>query len=250
MSAQGPGSAFLTVISNDPGGAKHVFLQWHGKTEPFLNPRWIAESGVRLDKPYERTVHLLYPGGKSALLPQLESYECPDACVEMRTGRNDPLATKLAASGLLTKIQGQMEIHLRVKPPPFPSVLQTACLLKIKYGEGRLSVRLPILLSFSGGQLSPSATAVTFCAANEQELLSQVRTIAITDQLADNDLEVADVPDWLSCEVERKTEHDHLIRFKLKAPGDGLAQQTLWIARKNRERAAIRLQVNVLTPNF
>jgi hypothetical protein len=247
----GPGDAYLTVMSNDPRGPKHVSLRWHGKTEPFLNPRWIAESGVRLDQPYERTVYLLYPGGKSALQPQLEAFECANKYIELQPGRNDPLATKLATSGLLTKILGQLELHLNVKPPSAPGVLQTVCLLKIKYGEAHLSVRLPILLAFSGGQLSPSATAVTFSAANRQELLSQVRTISISDEMAGSDLELSGVPDWLSCKVERKTHHGQIIHLQLlKAPAVGLTQQTLVSARKNGSRATIRLRLNVLTPGL
>jgi hypothetical protein len=246
----GPGGAHLTVLSNDPTGAKHVSLRWHGKTVPFLNPRWIADSEARLDRPYERTIYLLYPGGKSALRPKLEGFECPNASIEIRAGRDDPLATRFATSGLLTKILGQVELHLRIKPTSVPSIVRTVCLLNIKYGEDHLKIRLPILLTFSGGQLSSSASAVTFSAANQKELISQVRTVTVTDQDPNGELEVGDVPRWLSCNIERKNDREHVIQVKLlKAPETALAQQSLIITRKNKPNTSIPLKVNVLVPS-
>ncbi len=248
--APGPGGANLTVTSNDPTGPKHVSLRWHGKTQPFLNPRWVAESKARLDQPYERTIRLLYPGGKSALVPHLEGFECDDRSVHIRAGANNPVATKFAVSGLLTKILGELELHLSVKPPATPTALFSVCFLHLKYGEDHLKLRLPILVDFSGGELTPSATVITFSAANQKDLLSQVRTVRITDLLPGTDIRVLDLPSWLSCQIERQVDKGFLLRFKmLNAPPAILIQRTLVISRKESPQAAIVLRLNVLAPS-
>jgi hypothetical protein len=246
----GPGGAYLTVLSNDPTGPKHVTLRWHGKTRPFLNPRWIADSGARLDQTYERAIQLLYPGGKSALVPHLEGYDCGDKSVHISAGANNPVATKFATSGLLTKILGEVDLHLRVKPPSLPSTLQTVCVLRLKYGRDKIKLNLPISLDFSGGQLTPSATAMTFSAANQKDLLCQQRTVRITDQMGGSDIEVLNAPSWLSCKIERKTQKEFHVYFRLlKCPPSPLTQETLLIGRKELAKPAIVLRLNVLAPS-
>ena len=101
----------LTVESNDPEGSKHLLLYWHGKTQPTLLPRRISATNVPLDHSYERTIKLIYPGGKSALVPHLKDYQCDRQGVEVHEGRNDPLSSKFTTLGLLTNIIGEMELH-------------------------------------------------------------------------------------------------------------------------------------------
>src|SRR5262249_4390155 len=105
----GPRSARVTIESNDPEGPKSVVLSWHGRAKPQLVPYKIDVQAVPMGQPYERTVRLVYPGGKSALVPRLERCECESALVEVRPGNNDPLAVRFARSGLLTQILGEQE---------------------------------------------------------------------------------------------------------------------------------------------
>jgi len=56
---------------------------------------------------------------------------------------------------------------------------------------------------------------------------------------------------WLSCNIERRSDREHLIHVKLlKAPEVALAQQTLIIARKNKPNTSMPLNVNVLVPSI
>jgi Peptidase C39 family/Protein of unknown function (DUF1573) len=224
----------VTVESNDPEGPKHILLYWHGKAEPKLLPRWISATNVPLDHPYERTVKLIYPGGKSALVPHLKSYQCDRQGVEVHEGRNDPLSSKFTTLGLLTNIIGEMELHVRIQPPSKPEHLQAYCKLLLTYGKDEQTINLPLIISFAGGQLAPDVSSVTFSAAHHEELLSQERLVRIPDQDPRGEINVSNAPSWLSCEIQRTTDKAHLLRLKVVSVPPALPEQdVIHIARKD-----------------
>jgi hypothetical protein len=244
----GPRSIRLTVESNDPDGPKHILLLWQGGAKPILVPRWITSANVPLDRPYKRTIRLIYPGGKSALVPHLKSCECDRRGVEAHEGRNDPTAIKFTASGLLTNILGEMELHLCITPPTKPERLQTTCKLALSYGNDTPIISLPLNLSFSGGQLSPDVTSVTFSAGGREELVSQERFVRVADQDPRGEIEVSDVPSWLTCEIKRKTQNDHVLLLKVvRVPSVLPLQHTIHIARKGGGSFQSDLRVNVMS---
>jgi hypothetical protein len=244
----GPRSIQLTVQSNDPDGEKHVVLSWQGKAKPMLVPRWVAASNAPLDRPYERTIRLVYPGGKSALVPHLKSWECDHQGVEVLEGRNDPLATKFSTSGILTNILGEMELHLRIHPPSKPEYIQTICKLSMAYGNDIQTINLPLLLSFSGwGQLVPDVSSVTFSAIRRENLLSQERLVSIADQAPLGEISISDAPRWLTCEIHRKSEGHHLLRLKVvSVPSVLPAQHTLHITRRGCVLPQATLRIDVM----
>jgi hypothetical protein len=204
---------------------------------------------VPLGRPYERIVRLLYPGGKSALIPRLESYECDQQGVEIREGRNNPVASKFVTSGLVTNLVGELELHLRVQPPATAGYYHAICKLSLGYGERTQTVVLPLLLTFNGGQLAPEVNLVTFSATSRDELLSQEKLVRVPDQDPHGQIEVLGVPSWLSCEIQRKTEKEHLLRLKVLAVPSVLScQHNLKITRKGGVPLRSNLLVNVICP--
>src|SRR5262249_32139750 len=158
--------------------------------KPQLVPYKIDVQAVPMGQPYERTVRLVYPGGKSALVPRLERCECESALVEVRPGNNDPLAVRFARSGLLTQILGEQELHVKVRPPDVPGLFTSKCTLHLKYGETVMTLTLPISLSFQSGKLRPEVNAVVFSAASMDDLKGQERLICIAHDSPAGDLVV------------------------------------------------------------
>lgn len=242
----GPRSARLEILSNDPDGPKSVLLAWHGTTKPFLVPPLIQSPPVRFDRDYERTLHVVYPGGRTALTPQFERFESDSRLVDICPGRNDPTARKYGRSGLLTDVQGELDLHLRVKAPQKPQSLQTECKLFFKYGKSMVPITLLIFIPFTSGALTPDTDAITFAAANLEELKGQSRYVKVSVRDANSDVLVRQVPDWLECKIQSRSGNEVLLFLKITdRPPKPFVSVNLHLAQSSGGSSIVLLPIRV-----
>jgi hypothetical protein len=221
-------TAQVTVESNDPEGPKHLVLAWHGAARPNLLPRRILEPSAAVGRPYERTIRLVYPGGRSAVVPRLARVECPSPRVTIREGKNDRTATRLAVSGGLVDVVGELELRVSVQPPPEPELLETYCKLHVKYGETESVLYLLLSVRFLGSEITPEVPAVVFSAPRMPALVGQERLVPVTVPDDMHDLTVQDVPPWLDCRVLPKAGKAFPLRVKVcKLPPEPVVRHTL-----------------------
>ncbi len=243
--APGPQNARLRVDSNDPEGPKTVMLSWHGKAEPTLVPYRIEAQRVRADQAYERTVKLVYPGGKSARVPTLERWESDCPLVEVRAGRNDPQAMRLAVSGLMTRILGEQDLQVTVRPPATPGPVRSACKLFFKYGHSTVSLTLPISVQFVSAEIAPEVTSVVFSALHSDELAGHERVVRVADRHG-AELIVENAPAWLSCRLSREEDGSAFLHLKIiQRPAESMVQSTLQIVRRQEPDIRTPLRVTV-----
>ncbi len=243
----GPHGARITIESNDPAGAKHLALSWQGAAEPRCVPGGISEPAAPIGRPYERTLKVIYPGGKSAIQPHVEKFECPSPRVKVREGSNNPTAARFANSGLLVNVQGELEVHVTVDPASSPDLLQTAGTLVLRHGNSIVNVRVPIDVRFTGTALAPDVDTVSFAAGRPGELVGQERTIRVTSK-AGGEIEVRDVPAWMACTVVDRDERGFSLQLKIvEQPRDPLSQFAISVGATNEAGSFVPVSVNVFT---
>jgi hypothetical protein len=243
----GPRSATLHIFSNDPDGPKKsVLIAWHGTTTPFLLPDLIQNLPVPFDRDYVRIVRVVYPGGRSALIPQFERFECDSPLINVRPGRNDPAARKYGRSGLLANVQGELELHLRIKAPAKPQSLQTQCKLFLKYGKSMVPLILPIFIPFTTGPLTPDAKTITFAAGRLEDLKGQKRLVNIAVRDANSDVLVRQIPDWLECKILSREGKKVLLSLKITdRPPKSFDSANLRITQGSRDAPMLLLPIRV-----
>lgn len=243
----GPRGARITVESNDPAGSKHVALSWQGAAEPRLLPAGISESSAPLGKLYQRTLRLVYPGGKNALQPKLEKFECGSARVTVREGKSDPMAARFANSGLLSNVQGELEIHVTVEPADTPDTLQTFGTFALKYGNQNVSIPVPIDVRFTNPTIIPEVDAVSFFAGNLADLRGRERLVRFACTDADGAIDLCDAPSWLTWSVEDRNNQGFALRLKIAdAPLEPLAQFNVSVGVGPEPKTSVPLRINVL----
>lgn len=242
----GPRSASLEISSNDPDGPKNVRISWYGTTKPFLIPALIQSPAVPFDRDYERKVRIAYPGGKTAIVPQFERFESASHLVDIQPGRNDPNARKYGRAGFVTDVQGELELHLRVKAPTKPQALDTDCKLYLKYGKSIVSVTLPILISFKAGPLTPDADSITFAAVRWEELKGQTRLLQVSLRDTKADILVGAVPEWLECKIVSRKRNKALLSLKIKdKPPRPFLSTNLRLSQSRGDHTALLLPIRV-----
>jgi hypothetical protein len=242
----GPRGALLEIHSNDPDGPKTVAISWHGTTKPFLVPARIQSLPVPFDRDYERIVHVVYPGGRKALIPQFERFECDSPLVDVRPGRNDPTARKYGRSGLLTDVQGELDLHLRVRTPSKPQLLQTECKFFFKYGKSVVPITFYIHIPFTTGPLAPDAESITFAAARPEELKGQTRLVHVSVRDGKSDVLVRQVPDWLECKIVSREGNKVLLSLKIKdRPPKPFVSANLHLAQSSGDPTIVPLPIRV-----
>jgi hypothetical protein len=247
----GPRQARITVETNDPEGPKSMVITWHGKARLTLIPRNINDKRVQGIGPYERTVLLVYPGGKTALRPQMTACECDSDLVNLRAGRDDPEATRFARSGILTHVQGEQEFLVTVRPPHAPGPFITQCRLHLKYGNDALTLVLPISLYFRGGELPTDFDTVLFAAPSAAEIKGQERILRVKDSKLGEQLIVQHLPRWLEAQVIQAPGKEAVIRMKIIASPPGPSVQHLLSIARRKDRSSVtpvRVEVYAPTP--
>jgi hypothetical protein len=243
----GPGKARLTVESNDPEGPKSLVLAWRGTAQPRLAPGWVAATSVPTDRAYQRTLKLIYPGGKSAIAPRLERCECASPRVQTREGKNDPMAVQYGVGGQLVGVSGELELYLTVQPPPAPELFQTQCKLVLDYGPTPTTLEFPVTVDFTGGELTPDVRSVVFSAGSAGALVGQEREVRVARRDR-GEIEVRDLPSWLDGRVVSTTETECVVRLRVAAPPPAklLVQHTLHLGWPGDSRSQVPLQVSAV----
>jgi predicted double-glycine peptidase len=245
----GPRGARISVESNDPQGEKHVALSWHGIARPRLAPGQITEPAANGAHVFERTIKLIYPGGKNAIVPRIDRLECDSPRVQIREGRNDPLAIRLASSGLLVDVMGELDLHVTVQPPAEPESFQAVARLTFKYGADSALFHIPIEVRFTGAELAPDVNTVAFSAGSGGELKGQERVVRVAERKPGGDLVVTDAPPWLDCQCLERSAEGSLLRFRItEEPMPSSGQHTVHIARRDDPQARVALRVSVFAP--
>jgi hypothetical protein len=177
-----PGARLVRMIlhSNDPAGPKEVFVNWRGKGIVQLLPPIVAGASASIEEPFEHTLHLVFPGGRTALIPRLERFECPSNRVRVQEGNYRRSAGKLVNSGGL-EIVGEGELHLFISPPRTPELFQEQCKLYYRYGEEKVELVARMEVRFLAGELTPEVPAITFAAPTSGGLIGQERILRVSD---------------------------------------------------------------------
>src|SRR5581483_7710147 len=165
----GPRSAVLKIVSNDPRGPKRVAISWNGGTRLRLIPYSVRPAPLPSDQPFEQTVQVIYPGGKSAPVPNLQHWECDSPLVQVTEGRNDSAALKFGRGGLATNVLGQLDLHIRVQPPSQPGAVRATCKLTIGCGKSTYNLNLPVNVPFINGPLTTDVSNVVFSSSQPNE---------------------------------------------------------------------------------
>jgi hypothetical protein len=198
----GPGFADVTLHSNDPRGARSLSLRWHGSVAPEIYPPKVFASDLPLDRPYERIVQVVYPGGRAAVVPTVLRTECDAPGVQMETLDNDPLALRTTSALSPHTVVGRLNIRLRIPPPPEPGTVRASCRLSVRYGRETYELRLPVEVSFAG-RVAAEPGEVIFAAERLSELLGRKRQINVSAADGCGEVTLVSCPDWLSCRVTR-----------------------------------------------
>ncbi len=242
----GPRKVELTVESNDPTSTTKAILIWHGKANAHLMPPYISVPAAPIDRPYERTIHLVYPGGNSSVMPRLEKCECESNRVEIRQGENNPVAGRLGMDGRPPRAIGELELHVKVQPPQAPESFDTNCKLYVEYGKEKSILHLRSLsIEFHGGELTPDVNRVTFLIGGKGPDLERV--VRVVAGKPGGKLQVHNVPSWLDCSLASETDKEHQLCLRLsQRPPEGVTGCTLQICRGNDMPTPLRVQLFAL----
>jgi hypothetical protein len=216
----------LTIVSNDPTGDKKITLWWHGQYKPTLHPVHVVSEFASADKPFEKILQVLYPGGEKALCPVLESVECGSPYIQVRPGENRPVAQdEEKTSG---RVFGTLDLHLTVKPPRPGERVDSQCNLVIRQGQQVYKLGCLISVRFLGGRLTPDRSGLLFAAAAPDQLVGQDRTLHVTVANHAGDIGIAQLPDWLQCRQETSDPGARVLRFRIiKSPGPRSSAHTI-----------------------
>jgi hypothetical protein len=237
--APGPRNARITIESNDPEGAKTVLLAWHGRGEPVLTPSLVSEDFAPLGRPYERTLKLVYPGGKTATVPRLVRLEGGSSRLQITEGANNLVAARYSRSGMLTNVLGEKDLHVRVEAPTAAETFHAIVTAVFEYGSGNVQVYLPITVRFAPDGVRPDGDAVAFVAGSPEDLRGQERSVRVKARDARSAVEVLDAPRWLSHEISERDDSGFTLRLRVtEAPGSEFVSETLHI-RVGSETAAL-----------
>lgn len=224
--ASGPQRARLIVESNDPAGEQSVLISWHGQAKPFLDPWLLDVSGIPPDQAFKTTVNLVYPGGRRAIIPTIESVHCDSPYVALTIGENRSVTLPHILAGPDSRTFGSRAIHVRVTSPETSTTINTSCLLNVRYGTKQHQLRFPISVRFSpGGDLSADVAQFVLSAPEPGQLVGQRRTIHLTCDSGCESIELEGLPDWLKGETARSTRTKSEVKLRIVSlPQHGMAR--------------------------
>jgi hypothetical protein len=241
----GPGDAMLRIESNDPAGAKRVLLTWNGGTRLSLVPAVIKSPPLPNDALYERTLEVFYPGGPSAMVPELEKIEVESPLVKVEPIDNDPGAVRFGTKGTDMAVAGRMNLRVQVQPPPTPGRFQTKCYLDFRCGKLTRRLTFPIDVEFRSGSLTADVRSVVFTGTRPEELKNQERWVEITGRALDNDIVVEGTPEWLECKSESVAAEKVVLKLRVSGLPAESSSQTITIRRGGAAETKLALPVHV-----
>ncbi len=220
---RGPRNADMVVYSNDSGGPHQLTIRWHGSAVPQLFPPRVFAQGVALDSTYERAVHIVYPGGPFAIVPEVVRFECDTRGITMRVGKNDASAFRIARTLHDSKTTvGYLDLDLRVESPTEPKEIDCSCRITVQYGKGKHVLTLPLKISFVG-KVRAEPDAIVFSESQASAIVGRERRIKVTldPSLAPSTPQVKESPAWLACELDRESSTQYVLRARVRRePGD------------------------------
>jgi hypothetical protein len=210
--SRGPQRAVLTIESNDPRGDKKLSLWWHGRSRPVLHPVRVVADAAPADQPFEKTLKLIYPGGEKAIQPHLERVECDSPHVTVREGQRQ------VVEGPGGYTFSELDFHVSITPPGPSGHLDTVCQLTIQQGDQTHQLAFLVSIQFLGGKVKPESAGVIFAATSPHDLVGQERMLRVAVPTGQSELDVAELPDWLTCDQEAEGESQRGLRFHLTHP--------------------------------
>jgi hypothetical protein len=242
--SRGRQRATLVIESNDPSGDKRILISWYGQFRPVLSPVRVAADFVSLDQPFEQTLRLIYPAGDQEQQPRLEQVECASPKVEVWEGASflTPAPVQWTRTG---RNIAERDLHMRIKPPAQPQLLETVCHLKVRQGGQTYPLRFTISVRFMGkGGYMPDATSVTFAATMREALVGQERVVRISTPATRKGVAVLGLPDWLTCDQRAEAgNHCRLLFRVVRAPEGAAVRHTVYA--QDREDAAVRVPITI-----
>ncbi len=230
----GPRSADLVLHSNDPAGPHRLVLQWHGAAEPTLFPPRIMAADVPVGSTYERIVHIVYPGGRSAIVPEVVKSESNAPEVQMHVGQNDPFAfrTTRASSSRLRTV-GYLDVHVRIESPAKAKVIDSTCQITVQYGKNKHVLTLPLRVSFVG-DVRVEPQRILFSENHKSALVGKERRVKlrIGPDTGTDPVHVKELPDWLTCDLARVSATEYELCTRVSG-----------VPRKLRETGRILLEI-------
>ncbi len=192
--------ADLAVFSNDPRGPQQITLHWFGAPKPELYPPRIVAASAPAGQAYERLVRVAYPGGLSAVSPEVIGFESDVPGIEIEVGKNDPMAFRAGSASPAGGTVGYLDLWLRIADPGEPRTIETRCRLNVRYGHQDYTLSLPVKLNFVGN-LCAEPGRILFSAPTLAGLLGKKRQIRLYGANGSGELKVAAHPDWLRCRL-------------------------------------------------
>lgn len=244
----GPQRAYLIIETNDPAGPKRANLLWHGKGRPVLHPGRVAAVNVPADRPFARTIKLIYPGGRTAHRPILETATSDHQAVHVRVGKDDPIAAPTDADLTNIRAFGELELLLTVTPPSLSCRVDASCILTVRLGHEKHRFRLPVSIDFLGGEVMPAAAGVVFSALSNKELVGQVRDLQVSAHTDGGEFEITGLPEWLAVTQTPTGRFVRLLRLTLtRPPGHARRQHVIFVGRKNQPATRVPIVVHVVS---
>jgi hypothetical protein len=195
--------------------------------EPRLLPVCVNAVGIPVGRDYQRRIHLVYPGGPSAIVPEVVGTDCGIRGVAMEAGANDRCAFRVARSvvGGRTMV-GYVDLDLRVPSPPQPMTVEGTCRIAVRYGSQEHVLSLPLRVSFVGkGGAEPQQ--LLFAEASRRQLLGKERCLKLAID-AGGDLSkvcVKSAPSWLACHLEQRPDADLGLRVRVRTLPERLCEE-------------------------
>jgi hypothetical protein len=215
-----------------------------GKAKPQLVPRAIVESLAPADRTYNRTIKIVYPGGKSAPIPRSRRCDCRSSRIRIHEGRADPVATRFAMRGVLIRLLGELELDVEVQPRAITEQLEALCKLDFQYGEEAMQLTLPLSVLFRGASRMADVDGLAFAAGRSTEIIGQERLVRIKGSELGDNLTVQGIPSWMEWEIVNRKQKEIALRLKIiKAPQERLNRAVLKVTQPGSDECLVSLPI-------
>ena len=207
-----------------------------GEEHPRLYASQLRGSFTPPDRPFQQTIHLLYPGGKDAIIPELKACECDSKRVEVKAGK----VIGEIRDNLGRHLQARREVHVKVAAPSTPEFFEARCKLYFVQGKSESLHYLSIAVPFVGGPLCPRPFRVVFSATQRAALIGQERLVEVEVERSGDVVILEGLPPWLEGKVEPSRGTIRVLKLKVvKQPPQSSSGCTLRIkSTDGRARAA------------
>jgi hypothetical protein len=245
----GPRRVRLTLHSNDPDGPKTLLFTWRGLGDPCLTPHTIFSEQARMDRPFERTIHLVYPGGRSAAVPRFLDAIVDSPLISFEVGKNDCEALRVATAGMITYALGELELKVTVRPPEKGGMVTKQCRLRFEYGDKTIELPLPVSVGFYGGQILPDVGRVVFSGMQAKDLIGQERVIGIANRTG-GELLIKNSPPWLKCEWLGESNQKSHLRLSIVGPVAVGQFHVIDVESKQRPGVSTSIHIQAFVPQL